>query len=112
MNTRKSERKSLTDESVRDLDAREKKYEVWDAGSRHVPGFCVRVEVSGRKTFYFRYSMRGLFWLRIGPAAMGAAEARIEARKAIGDVGRDINPHRERMSRRGGLTFEQLQKRY
>src|SRR6267142_108889 len=113
MNTRKSERKSLTDESVRDLDAREKKYEVWDAGSRHVPGFCVRVEASGRKTFYFRYSLRGLFWLRIGPEAMGADVARREAKKAIGDVARGINPHRERMAaRRGGLTFEQLQKKY
>jgi integrase len=107
-----AERKSLTDESVRDLQPRDKKYEVWDAGSRAVPGFCVRVEVSGRKTFYFRYSLSGLFWYRIGPAAMGAAEARVEARKATGDVARGINPHRERMAKRGGVTFEQLQKRY
>jgi integrase len=108
-----AERKSLTDENVRDLAAREKKYEVWDAGSRAVPGFCVRVEVSGRKTFYFRYSLRGeLFWYRIGPAAMGAAEARTEAKKLTGDVARGINPHRERRSKRGGLTFEQLHTRY
>jgi integrase len=77
-----------------------------------VRGFCVRVEGSGRKTFYFRYSLRGLFWYRIGPAAMGAAEARIEAKKLTGDVARGINVHRDRMTRRGGVTFEQLQKRY
>jgi integrase len=107
-----AERKSLTDANVIALEARAKKYEVWDSGSRGIPGFCVRVEASGCKTFYFRYSLRGLFWYRIGPAAMGAAEARIEARKLIGDVARGINPHRERMARHGGLTFEQLQKRY
>jgi integrase len=112
MSTRKSERKSLTDANVADLEAREKKYEVWDDGSRSVRGFCVRVEVSGLKTFYFRYSLRGLFWYRIGPADMGADVARKEAKKLTGLVANDINPHRERKAKRGGLTFEQLQKRY
>jgi integrase len=107
-----TQRKSLTDANVIALEVRSQKYEVWDAGPRAVPGFCVRVEGSGRKTFYFRYSMRGLFWFRIGPVAMGAAEARTEAKKLLGDVARGINPHRERMTRRVGLTFEQLQKRH
>jgi integrase len=113
MKERKSEWKSLTEENVASLEPREDKYDVWDAGKRYVPGFCVRVEPSGRKTFYFRYSLQqGLFWYRIGPVAMGAAEARIEARKLTGDVARGINPHKERMAKRSGLTFEQLQKRY
>jgi integrase len=107
-----AERKSLTDANVIALEARAKKYEVWDSGSRGIPGFCVRVEASGCKTFYFRYSLRGLFWYRIGPAAMGAALARTRARELIGDVARGINPHRQRIARIGGLTFEQLQKRY
>jgi integrase len=107
-------RKSLTDANVSALESRPKKYDVFDSGSRGVPGFCVRVEASGKKTFYLRYSLcGGLYWFRIGPAALGASEARIEARKLIGDIARGINPHRDRMAQRtSGTTFEQLCRRY
>ncbi len=105
-----AERKNLTDANVAELEKRAKKYEVWDA---KLPHLCVRVEVSGKKTFYFVYSIGGRTrWLRIGPAAMRAAEARTEAKKLIGDVARGGDPQAERMARRGGLTFEQLHTRY
>src|SRR5882672_381327 len=106
-------RKNLTDGNVSDLEQRAKKYEVWDDGPRSVPGLCVRVEVSGRKTFYFVYSISGrVRWFRVGPAAMGADKARVEAKKLIGDVARGGDPQAEKRAKRGGLTFEQLHKRY
>src|SRR5258705_13415760 len=104
------ERRNLTDANVAELEVRAKKYEERDA---KLPGLCVRVEVSGKKTFYFVYSISDrVRWFRIGPAAMGATEARTEAKKLIGDVARGGDPQAEKRAKRGGLTFEQLQKRY
>src|SRR5882672_177740 len=106
-------RKNLTDGNVSDLEQRAKKYEVWDDGPRSVPGLCVRVEVSGRKTFYFVYSISGFVrWFKIGPAAMGADKARVEAKKLIGDVARGGDPQAEKRARRGGITFDELADRY
>jgi hypothetical protein len=50
-----TQRKSLTDSNVADLEVREKKYKVLDT---KLPGLLVRVVGSGRKTFYFVYSVR------------------------------------------------------
>jgi len=81
-----TQRKSLTDSNVADLEVREKKYEVRDT---RLPGLRVRIEVSGRKTFYFVYSILGrVRWYRIGPGEMGAAAARQVAKELIGDVAR------------------------
>src|SRR5258705_4617377 len=104
------ERRNLTDANVADLEVKAKKYEERDA---KLPGLCVRVEVSGRKTFYFVYSISGFVrWFRIGPAAMGADNARIEAKKLIGDVARGGDPQAEKRARRGGITFDELADRY
>src|SRR5260221_3010995 len=105
-----AERKNFTDANVSDLEKREKKYEVWDT---KLPGLCVRVEASGKKTFYFVYALAGrVRWYGIGPAGMGADVARVEAKKLIGDVARGGDPQAEKTAKRGGVTFEQLQKRY
>jgi hypothetical protein len=105
-------RKNLTDANVADLEPR-KDGRVIERDAK-VPGFCVYVEPSGVKTFYFVYSFVGRKRdYRIGPAAMGAAEARREAKQLLGRVAREEDPQAERMARRqNGLTFEQLQKRY
>ncbi len=105
------QRINFTDTNVSELSVlAAAKYEVRDT---KLPGLCVRVEASGRKTFYFVYSVRGRArWYRIGPAAMGAAEARKVARELIGDVARGRDPQAERTAERGGATFEQLHKRY
>ena len=97
-------RKNLTDSGVADLAVKERKYDVRDAT---LPGLLVCVEGSGRKTFYFRYSIRGrVRWYRIGPAAMGAAAAKIMAKKLIGDVANGRDPQAERVSQRmSGVTF-------
>jgi integrase len=107
------ERMSLTDANVADLKPKAKVFAAWDDGKRAVPGLCVRVQTSGKKSYYLRYSLRGLFWYRIGPASMFATDARIEARKLIGEIARGVNPQRERTARRQeGLTFEQLHEQY
>jgi integrase len=104
-----TQRKSLTDSNVADLEVREKKYEVRDT---KLPGLLVRVEVSGRKTFYFVYSVRGrVRWYRIGPAEMGASSARTRARELIGDIARGGDPQTERRALTG-VSFEQLHTRY
>jgi integrase len=54
-------------------------------------------------------------WYRIGPAAMGAALAKIRAKVLTGEVALGKDPQAEKMAKnrdRGGLTFEQLHERY
>ena len=107
-------RKFLTDANVSDLKPREKKYEVWDGGDRGVHGFCVRVEVSGKKTFYCVYSFsKRTRWLRIGPfPILSVTEARNRAKKKLGEVADGKDPQAERTAKRGELTFELLHARY
>jgi integrase len=87
-----------------------KKYEKRDA---QWPGLLVRVEASGKKSYYYRYSLdRRVRWFRIGPSEMGAAAAKKRARQLIGVVALGGDPQAERKKQRGGLTFEQLHARY
>jgi integrase len=105
-----TQRKNLTDANVADLPVTGKKYDVYDV---RVPNFCVRIEASGLKTFYFIYSFLGQTRnYRIGPQAMGASEARIEAKKLTGDVARGIDPQAEKSAKRGGHTFGEVADRY
>ena len=100
----------LTDRFVAELERTGKKYERRDL---RLPGFLVRVEASGKKTYYYRYSInREVKWFRIGPAEMGAAAARLMTRRLIGAVALGGDPQAERKAKRGGLTFEQLHQRY
>src|SRR6516225_12167894 len=99
---------NFTDAIVGDLEVREKKYDVWDAG---MPGLCLRIPTSGKKVFYFVYSIhRRPRWFKIGPVKMTTKAARLRARELIGDVARDRDPQAERRVNRGGITFAQLQK--
>jgi integrase len=103
-------RRNLTDEGVDRLPVKAKKYEEWDK----LDGLCVRVEASGRKTFYFVYTFnRRVRWYRIGPAALGMKAARIMVKELWGDVVRGRDPQTERTSQRmSGITFAQLHQRY
>jgi integrase len=108
------ERRKLTDEYIEALEARAKKYEVWDA---KVDRLCVRVEVSGRKTFYYVYSFPGVGvkWHKIGPAgpsSIGIAEARKRTMKAMLKVLDGCDVQAEHMANRGGDTFADLHKRH
>jgi integrase len=103
---------NLTDDSVQRLRPTVgKKYERRDL---RLPGFLVRVEASGKKSYYFRYSIgRKVEWFRIGPVAMTVAAARTEAKKLLGLVASGRNPQAERRSaKREGITFGELSERY
>src|SRR6516162_5855960 len=101
---------NLTDANVSELPIEAKKYDCWDT---KLPGLCVRVQPTGDKTFYFVYSRSGRpRWYRIGPAVMGASEAKKEVKGLIGDVARGGDPQAERAANRKGLTFEELHARY
>jgi integrase len=104
-------RKNLTDAGVANLAVEARKYDVRDA---RLPGLVLRVEGSGRKTFYFVYAFdRRMQWYRIGPAEMGAAAARRIARELIGEVAHGRDPHAERRAQQAiGTTFSQFHHRY
>jgi integrase len=102
---------NFTDAGVRDLEVRARRYEVYDV----FPGLLVRIEGSGTKTYYFRYSIRGrVRYCRIAKAAaMNASEARIRARKLSGAVADGRDPQAEKMAQRStGFTFVELHRRY
>jgi len=105
---------NFTDSNVDGLVPEARKYDVRDRGGRgSIPGLLVRVEGSGTKTFYFRYTFNGkVKWFRIGVTAMRVEAARLMAREMIGDVARGRDPQAERAANRGGLTFAQLQRRH
>jgi integrase len=106
---------NFTDAKIEDLEVTGKRYVVWDRfGRSSVPGLCVIVEVKGKKTFYCVYSFcKRTRWLRIGPfPILSATEARIRAKKLLGEVADGRDPGAERSAKRGELTFERLQKKY
>jgi integrase len=104
------DRRKLTDAMVDGLEAKQTKYEVWD---QKVDRLCVRVEPSGCRTYYYVFSFGGrVKWHKIGPAAIGIAEARKRTLKAMLKVldGRDVQA--EHMANRGGDTFADLHRRH
>jgi integrase len=106
---------NLTDAKVSDFEVTGKRYVVWDRfGKSSIPGLCVIVEGSGLKTFYCVYSFcKRTRYLRIGPfPIISITEARLRAKKKLGEVADGRDPQSERTAKRGELTFEQLQKRY
>jgi integrase len=102
---------NFTDANVADLEIKEDRYVAYDS---KLPGLCVRVEPSSRKTFYFVYSIRRrVRWYKIGHVAMGTAAAKIMAKELIGiTAARGRDPQAERRAGRGGVTFAQLQQRH
>jgi integrase len=105
-----TQRKSFTDANIAELAVMEKPYKVYDT---RTPGLLVRVQPSGRKTFYYVYSLRGrMRWYRVGPVEMGAAVARTRTRMLIGEVACGSDPQSDRRAALNGITFEQLHARY
>jgi integrase len=105
-----TERKQLTNERVAALPAKANRYYVWDTS---VPWMCVRIEISGKRSYYLHYSIGGHpRCFRLGPQAMGAAGARTLAKELIGDIARGKDPAAERKAKRGGPTFAELHQRY
>src|SRR5690242_17124076 len=97
----------LTKRSVDALEAKGTDYFVWDD---ELPGFGVRVWISGRKTFVAQYRKAGRSRrVKIGShGALTVEEARKEARGILGDVARGENPAEDRATRRKSLTIAEL----
>jgi integrase len=108
-----AKKKRLTDANVAALRPTAKKYEIWD----ELPNLCVRVEVSGRKTFYYVYSIKGrMRWYKIGDATLVDVKlARLKVKELYWHVVNGRDPQSERVALRqssGGVTFAQLHTRY
>ena len=101
------ERLNLTEAELRKLVPRAAPYQKWDEKVRNL---CVRVQPSGRRTFYFVYSVGGKTkWHRFGPAdAVDIVAARRETQRLIGLVldGQIVS------AERGDETFGELHRRY
>lgn len=101
----------LTKRSVERLEADTADYFVWDA---ELAGFGVRVMPSGRKTYLVQYRAGGRSRRRsIGQhGALTAEQARVEAKRLLGDVARGLNPAEERLQKLRNPTVSALCDRF
>jgi integrase len=101
----------LTELAVRKLQPEPVTYQVWDA---HQHGLALRVQPTGRKSWYAVYSRHGRpRWLRIGDAqAIGLADARQLTAETMLEVARGKDPAAERKAERGSGTFGDLATQY
>lgn len=89
-------RQKLTKTLIAALEAREKEYAVWDS---ECPGFGVRVFPTGTKSYFVSYrdERRRAKRQTLGStAAKSVSLVRNEARQALADIGRHVNPFDER----------------
>ena len=104
-------KKRLTELSVRKAKAGAAATVTWDILQR---GLALRVQPTGRKSWYVVYSRHGRpRWLHLGAAdAIGLADARTLAAEAMLAVARGGDPAAERKAQRGSGTFAELADRY
>jgi integrase len=97
----------LTKRFVDTLDAKDTDYFAWD---EELPGFGVRVWISGRKTYVAQYRKAGRSRrVKIGVhGALTVEEARKEAKVILGDVARGEDPAEDRATRRKSITVGEL----
>jgi integrase len=84
---------------------------IWDTQQR---GLALRVQPTGGKSWYCVYSRQGRpRWLRLGHAdAIGLADARKLAAKAMLAVAEGKDPAAEKKAERGAGTFAELHDKY
>lgn len=84
-----------------------RRYTAWDEA---LPGFGVRVEAGGSKTFICRYRSSGIRrQYTIGRyGVLTAEEARAEARRVLGAVALGDDPSSVRQNERGAMRFSDL----
>jgi hypothetical protein len=108
---RKPRKRRLTDLAVRKAKPEPKAYLVWDSKQ---PNLALRIQPTGRKTWYCIYSRSGRSrWLSLGnAAAVGLADARTMAGEAILKVAKGGDPAADKRAERGIGSFGELQARY
>lgn len=101
----------LTKRAIDQLEATDKDYFVWDS---ELSGFGVRVMPSGRKSYLIQYRAGGRSRRRtIGQhGVLTADQARMEARKLLGDVARGENPAEDRQRKLREPTIASLCDRF
>ncbi len=105
-------RLKLTKRTVDAAGPRPDRYEIWDS---ELPGFGLRIEASGKKTFIIRYRADGggrkatRRKLTIGRYGVITPEgARAEARKLLGAVATGADPGEARNAKRAEMTMAEL----
>ena len=95
-------------EVAKKVPAKRKAYEVWDIDLR---GFVLRVEPTGRLTYYAEYARHKR--MRIGPAnVVSAATARKRARDYMADHVKGVDPAEERRKARSHTLESFVDERY
>jgi integrase len=104
-------KRKLTDLFVTTVKPADRAFVVWD---QKQAGLALAVQPTGSKAWKFIYRFGGKpRWLTIGNAsAIGLADARRLASKAMLRVAENIDPQAERMAERGAGTFEEMALRY
>jgi integrase len=108
---RPAEKKRLTELTVRKAKPKAGAYLIWDT---HQRGLALRVQPTGAKSWNTIYSRHGRpRWLYLGDAnAIGLADARTLAAKAMLAVAEGKDPAAEKQAERGAGTFAELADKY
>jgi integrase len=104
-------KRPFTELLIRRLKPKPAAYVVWDT---HLHGLAIRVQPTGAKAWKVIYSHHGRpRWLHLGNAnAIGLADARLLARKAMLAVAEGKDPAAEKKAERGAGTFGDLAAKY
>jgi integrase len=108
---RRPNKRRLSELTVRKAKPKAKTYLIWDT---FMPGLVLRVQPSGKRSWYCAYSYRGKQrWLHFGNAAtILLADARMLVRKTMMAVAEDRDVVAERKAERSGGTFADLHQKY
>jgi integrase len=108
---RPAEKRQLTQLSIRKAKPKDQAYLVWDTKQR---GLALRVWPTGKKSWNTIYSRHGRpRWLYLGDAnAIGLADARMLAAKAMLAVAEGNDPAAEKRAERSAGTFADLAAKY
>jgi integrase len=108
---RPAQKRRLTELFIRKAKPRDSAYLVWDT---HQRGLALRVQPSGSRSWVVVYSRRGRpRWLHLGKAdAIGLADARMLAAKAMLAVAQGQDVAAEKKAERGAGTFADLAAKY
>jgi integrase len=111
MTKRPAQKRHFTELFVRRLKPKAAAYVVWDTP---LHGLAIRVQPTGATAWKVIYSHHGRpRWLHLGDAsAIGLADARLLARKAMVAVAEGKDPAAEKKAERGAGTFAKLAAKY
>jgi integrase len=106
-----AEKRRLTELTVKKAKPKAAAYLIWDTQQR---GLVLRVQPTGKKSWYSVYSRHGRpRWLYLGDAnAIGLADARRLAAKAMLAVAEGNDPAAEKQAERSAGTFSDLTNKY